>query len=80
MSEWAGFRQAARVWPGAEHQLRSVEAAPSAASCRDYVPAGSAWQPGDLATPDPASLHGGCPVLDGTKLIATRWMRSAEFY
>jgi hypothetical protein len=25
-----------------------------------------------VVTSDPASLHGGCPVLEGTKLIATR--------
>ncbi|GAB4822020.1 hypothetical protein N2152v2_009066 [Parachlorella kessleri] len=30
--------------------------------------------------PDPASLHSGCPVVEGTKMIVTRWIRSAEFY
>lgn len=29
--------------------------------------------------PDPAALHGGCPVEEGTKYIVTRWVRSAEF-
>lgn len=33
------------------------------AACRDYVPAGAAWQSSDLATPDPTAIHGGCPVL-----------------
>ena len=87
---------------------------------RDYVPSGPEWQPGNIAQPDPASLHGervlgsllqcaattqsfhklpsvsghrpdmcrmvcpaaagGCPVLEGTKLIATRWIRAAEFH
>ncbi|PRW59635.1 putative prolyl 4-hydroxylase 10 isoform A [Chlorella sorokiniana] len=46
----------------------------------DYVPSGPEWQPGDIAQPDPASLHGGCPVVEGTKLIATRWIRAAEFH
>ncbi|PSC68393.1 putative prolyl 4-hydroxylase 10 isoform A [Micractinium conductrix] len=45
----------------------------------DFVPAGPGWQPGDIAAPDPSSAHCGCPVLEGTKLIATRWMRAAEF-
>ena len=34
-------------------------------------------------TPDTAldkhSLHGGCPVLKGTKWSATKWMRVAEY-
>lgn len=32
-----------------------------------------------LAVEVPASLHGGCPPLEGEKIIATRWMRSASF-
>jgi hypothetical protein len=37
-------------------------------------------EPGQAAAPDvPASVHAGCPPLEGTKVIATRWMRSAEF-
>ncbi|EFN54375.1 hypothetical protein CHLNCDRAFT_135671 [Chlorella variabilis] len=71
------------VPPYCQEGATALQVAPPSGSAVffwDYVPAGSAWQPGDLATPDPASLHGGCPVLDGTKLIATRWMRSAEFY
>jgi hypothetical protein len=47
---------------------------------RDYVPASSGYQPGELAAPDPTSLHGGCPVLEGTKVIATRWIRASEFH
>lgn len=43
----------------------------------DYVP-------GDgldgLARSDHTSLHAGCPPLEGTKFIATRWMRAAEFH
>lgn len=30
--------------------------------------------------PDPTSLHTGCPVLEGEKWVATRWVRSAEFH
>lgn len=39
------------------------------------------YSPGDNATAiqDPASLHAGCPPLEGTKFIATRWIRSAGF-
>lgn len=46
----------------------------------DYVPGGEGWQPGELAVPDAASLHGGCPVEEGEKYIATKWIRSAEFH
>ena len=42
----------------------------------DYVPGEG---PDSLAVPDPASVHAGCSPTRGTKLIATRWMRSAEF-
>lgn len=31
------------------------------------------------ALADPTSAHAGCPPLEGTKIIATRWMRSAQF-
>jgi hypothetical protein len=61
-------------------QFSSSNLARRAPLCRDYTPAGSLWRPGDLAAPDPASLHGGCPVLAGTKVIATRWIRAAEFH
>lgn len=44
----------------------------------DYVPGRKGA--GGLARADGASIHGGCPVLQGTKLIATRWIRSAEFH
>ena len=47
---------------------------------RDYVPAGSQFRPGDVATPDPTAIHGGCPVLEGEKVIATRWIRAADFH
>lgn len=43
----------------------------------DYVPADDPAAP-PLA--DAASLHAGCPPLEGTKLIATRWLRAAEFH
>lgn len=33
----------------------------------------------DKALADPTSAHAGCPPLKGTKIIATRWMRSAQF-
>jgi prolyl 4-hydroxylase len=29
--------------------------------------------------PVPEALHSGCPVLEGEKWIATRWIRSAKF-
>ncbi|KAL4458441.1 hypothetical protein ABPG75_013306 [Micractinium tetrahymenae] len=45
----------------------------------DFVPTGDMYQPGELATPDPTSQHGGCPVLAGEKLIATRWVRASKF-
>lgn len=32
-----------------------------------------------LAVPDPTSAHSGCPPIEGTKMIATRWMRSSVF-
>ena len=41
----------------------------------DYVPG----EPEDRLVPDPFSLHGGCPVVEGTKNIVTRWIRSTEF-
>ena len=44
----------------------------------DYTPS-DAPGGGGLAQADPASMHAGCPPLNGTKLIATRWMRSALF-
>lgn len=55
---------------------------------RDYAPSKEALQAAqDPAAalpvePDPASLHGGCPMLaeDSAKFIVTRWMRSTEFH
>jgi 2OG-Fe(II) oxygenase superfamily len=32
-----------------------------------------------LAVVDPSAAHSGCPPLEGTKMIATRWMRSSNF-
>lgn len=32
-----------------------------------------------LAVADPTSAHSGCPPIEGTKMIATRWMRSSVF-
>lgn len=62
------------------HSLPTTATPPLCPCCRDYVPSGPGWRASDLAAPDPTSLHGGCPVLEGTKLIATRWIRSAEFH
>lgn len=31
------------------------------------------------ATPDPISLHGGCPVLQGEKWSATKWIHVDSF-
>lgn len=42
----------------------------------DYIPGED--QDG-LAMADPTSAHAGCPPIEGTKMIATRWIRSAEF-
>lgn len=42
----------------------------------DYVPREGA---GALAVGNGASMHGGCPVLEGEKFIATRWIRAAKF-
>ncbi|PRW59787.1 putative prolyl 4-hydroxylase 3 [Chlorella sorokiniana] len=33
-----------------------------------------------LATPVYEALHSGCPVVDGEKFVATRWIRGARFY
>lgn len=37
--------------------------------CRDYVPGAG----GALAVPDETAVHAGCPIIEGTKFIATRW-------
>ena len=29
--------------------------------------------------PDPATLTGGAPVVDGEKWVATKWLRQGEF-
>lgn len=46
----------------------------------DYVPGSPSWRPGELLSADATSLHAGCPVLAGEKLIATRWIRASEFF
>ena len=55
---------------------------------QNYVPTGSGPGAGSYADgtarpaalPDSAAWHSGCPVLEGTKLVATRWVRSSSFY
>ena len=42
----------------------------------DYIPGDN---PNGEAIADPMSAHAGCPPIEGTKLIATRWIRSADF-
>lgn len=37
------------------------------------------WSMKPDATPDPSSLHGGCPVISGNKWSATKWMRVLEY-
>lgn len=32
-----------------------------------------------LAVADPTAAHSGCPPIEGTKMIATRWMRASVF-
>lgn len=45
-------------------------------------PRSGTWEHANATTEainDNASLHGGCPVIDGEKWIATKWIRSAIF-
>eukprot|EP01025_Chloroclados_australasicus_P062434 TRINITY_DN8203_c0_g2_i1.p1 TRINITY_DN8203_c0_g2~~TRINITY_DN8203_c0_g2_i1.p1 ORF type:complete len:534 (-),score=53.55 TRINITY_DN8203_c0_g2_i1:1103-2479(-) len=47
----------------------------------EYTRSGS-YQDGDTdteASPDPAAVHGACPVIEGEKWVVTRWIRSANF-
>uniref|UniRef100_A0A7N1A2U9 procollagen-proline 4-dioxygenase n=1 Tax=Kalanchoe fedtschenkoi TaxID=63787 RepID=A0A7N1A2U9_KALFE len=37
------------------------------------------WSMKPDGTPDPNSLHGGCPVINGTKWSATKWLRMSEY-
>lgn len=37
------------------------------------------WSMKPDASPDPSSLHGGCPVIKGNKWSATKWMRVNEY-
>ncbi|XP_059283495.1 probable prolyl 4-hydroxylase 10 [Lycium ferocissimum] len=37
------------------------------------------WSMKPDATPDPSSLHGGCPVIKGNKWSSTKWMRIHEY-
>ncbi|XP_002530636.2 probable prolyl 4-hydroxylase 10 [Ricinus communis] len=37
------------------------------------------WSMKPDATLDPSSLHGGCPVINGNKWSATKWMRVNEY-
>ncbi|XP_009397948.2 probable prolyl 4-hydroxylase 3 [Musa acuminata AAA Group] len=37
------------------------------------------WSMRPDATPDPSSLHGGCPVIKGNKWSSTKWMRMHEY-
>lgn len=45
-------------------------------------PRSGSWEHGNATTEamnDNSSLHGGCPVIDGEKWIATKWIRSTVF-
>ncbi|KAK9062046.1 hypothetical protein SSX86_019230 [Deinandra increscens subsp. villosa] len=37
------------------------------------------WNMRPDATPDPSSMHGGCPVIKGNKWSSTKWIRVNEF-
>ncbi|XP_071739136.1 uncharacterized protein [Rutidosis leptorrhynchoides] len=37
------------------------------------------WSMKPDATPDPSSLHGGCPVIKGNKWSSTKWIRVNEY-
>nr|GMC66128.1 protein POLLENLESS 3-LIKE 2 [Ipomoea batatas] len=37
------------------------------------------WSMKPDASPDPSSLHGGCPVIKGNKWSSTKWMRFHEY-
>lgn len=37
------------------------------------------WSMKPDATPDPSSLHGGCPVIKGNKWSSTKWLRINEY-
>ncbi|KAL5706308.1 procollagen-proline 4-dioxygenase [Ranunculus cassubicifolius] len=37
------------------------------------------WSMWPDATPDPSSLHGGCPVIKGNKWSSTKWIRVNEY-
>ncbi|KAK8963395.1 hypothetical protein KSP40_PGU013546 [Platanthera guangdongensis] len=37
------------------------------------------WSLRPDATPDPSSLHDGCPVIKGNKWSSTKWMRANKF-
>lgn len=37
------------------------------------------WSMWPDATPDPSSLHGGCPVIRGNKWSSTKWIRVNEY-
>ena len=48
----------------------------------DTFPRSGAWHNGNATTEamnDNSSLHGGCPVIEGEKWIATKWIRSTVF-
>lgn len=65
-----------------------VDSAPTCLGpCRDYRPSNGggtgSYEDGSadpLAQPVYEALHSGCPVLEGQKFVATRWIRGARFY
>ncbi len=55
--------------------------------CRDYRPNNGggtgSYEDGSadpLAAPVYEALHSGCPVVEGEKWVATRWIRGNRFY
>lgn len=68
------------------HQPCVCVCARSSPPCRDYRPGNGSntgsYQDG-TAQPSAetvyAAMHSGCPVLEGEKYIATRWIRASGF-
>lgn len=42
----------------------------------NYIPGETPESPAEA---DTTAVHAGCPPIEGTKVIATRWIRSAPF-
>ncbi|KAE9453209.1 hypothetical protein C3L33_14897, partial [Rhododendron williamsianum] len=78
------------VFPSAEIHLSRHKSSPSDDDLSECAKKGIAVKPrkGDAllffslhpsAIPDPSSLHGGCPVIEGEKWSATKWIHVDSF-